>query len=106
MDEHLKKYEDTNQHPLYFAINTKARGQWGHQDKILRKIYNLNLEIIDFRSWHAPEFNHSHHLPLTKESFYVQDMDTALPPTKHLDNHEKGVSLDRVKLIRTELKEA
>jgi len=106
MDAHLKKYEDTNLHPLYFAINTKARGQWGHQDKILHKIFSLQLEIIDFRSWHAPEYNHSHHKPLTKESFYVQDMITALPPTKHLDSHEKQQLMDRVKVIRTELSSA
>merc|ERR1711997_1075759 len=24
MDAHLKQYEDTNLHPLYFAINTKS----------------------------------------------------------------------------------
>merc|ERR1712087_691553 len=106
MDAHLKQYEDTNLHPLYFAINTKSRGSWGHQDKILKKLFNLNLEIIDFRSWHAPELNTTHHMPLTKDSFYIQDMNTALPPTKHLDAHEKGVLSDRVKQIRTELRDA
>merc|ERR1712115_718225 len=47
MDAHLKKYEDTNLHPVYFAINTKARGQWGHQDKILHRIFSLQLKIKD-----------------------------------------------------------
>jgi hypothetical protein len=106
MNEHLKQYEDTNLHPLYFAINSKARGQWGHQDKILHRLFNLQLEIIDFRSWHAPEYNHSHHRPLTKESFYVQDMTTALPPTQHLDSHEKKQLMERVKVIRDELRDA
>merc|ERR1719361_1241648 len=106
MEAHLKQYEDTNLHPLYFAINTKSRGSWGHQDKILKKLFNLNLEIIDFRSWHAPEYNTTHHMPLTKDSFYIQDMDTALPPTKHLDSHEKNVLLQRVKVIRAELRDA
>jgi len=106
MAAHLKKYEDTNLHPLYFAINTKSRGSWGHQDKILKKLFNLNLEIIDFRSWHAPELNTTHHMPLTKDSFYIQDMNTALPPTKHLDAHEKGVLSDRVRQIRAELRDA
>merc|ERR1719297_291197 len=106
MDAHLKQYEDTNLHPLYFAINTKSRGSWGHQDKILKKLFNLNLEIIDFRSWHAPEHNTTHHMPFTKDSFYIQDMDTALPPTKHLDAHEKSVLLARVKVIRAELRDA
>merc|ERR1719273_1040891 len=106
MEAHLKQYEDTNLHPLYFAINTKSRGSWGHQDKILKKLFNLNLEIIDFRSWHAPELNTTHHMPLTKDSFYIQDMNTALPPTKHLDAHEKGVLSDRVRQIRAELRDA
>merc|ERR1719266_3021011 len=45
-------------------------------------------------------------MPLTKDSFYIQDMDTALPPTKHLDSHEKNVLLQRVKVIRAELRDA
>eukprot|EP01083_Nonionella_stella_P067753 179429_1 len=105
MDETLQKYEDSNVHPLYFAINTKAQGNWGHQDKILKRIFNLNLEIIDFRSWHAPEFNYSHDQPLTKESFYVQDLVSALPPTKHLDSVEKSQLKERVKQIRVALRE-
>eukprot|EP00484_Ammonia_sp_Unknown_P008699 CAMPEP_0197079908 /NCGR_PEP_ID=MMETSP1384-20130603/213862_1 /TAXON_ID=29189 /ORGANISM="Ammonia sp." /LENGTH=773 /DNA_ID=CAMNT_0042518789 /DNA_START=52 /DNA_END=2373 /DNA_ORIENTATION=- len=105
MDDSIKEYEDKNVHPLYFAINTKAEGHWGHQDKILKKLFNLNLEIIDFRSWHAPEFNYTSHLPLTKESFYVQDIVTLLPPTKHLDAAEKKLLKQRVKTIRAELRE-
>merc|ERR1719283_613029 len=103
MNERLSEFEDTNVHPLYFAINSKAKGQWGHQDKILKTIFDLNLEIIDFRSWHAPEFNHSHDQPLTKQSFYVQDLSVCLPPTRHLDAKEKESLLARVQAIRTEL---
>ena len=106
MDKNLEKYGDTNAHPVYFAINTKARGKWGHQDKILHRIFNLNLEIIDFRSWHAPEYNYSHHQPLTKESFYVMDQNLALPPTKHISVEDKMRLKDRVKEIRNTLKEA
>ena len=47
MDENLKKYEDTNSHPVYFAISTKARGQWGHQDKILKKIFRNILMYLE-----------------------------------------------------------
>jgi len=103
MDERLSEYEDQNVHPLYFAINSKAKGQWGHQDKILKTIFDLNLEIIDFRSWHAPEYNHSHDQPLTKQSFYVTDLSVCLPPTRHLDSAEKERLLARVNAIRTEL---
>ena len=106
MNEHLEQYQGTNLHPVYFAINSKSRGSWGHQHKILHRIFNLQLEIIDFRSWHAPEYNHSHHQPLTKESFYVMDKTLALAPTKHLDFAEKEVLLNRVKLIRREFKAA
>jgi len=103
MNERLSEFEDTNVHPLYFAINSRAKGQWGHQDKILKTIFDLNLEIIDFRSWHAPEYNHSHDQPLTKQSFYVQDLSVCLPPTRHLDAKEKESLLARVQAIRTEL---
>jgi len=103
MNERLSEFEDTNVHPLYFAINSKAKGQWGHQDKILKTIFDLNLEIIDFRSWHAPEYNHSHDQPLTKQSFYVQDLNVCLPPTRHLDESEKKNLLTRVQNIRAEL---
>merc|ERR1719464_2472777 len=103
MNDRLSEFEDTNVHPLYFAINSKAKGQWGHQDKILKTIFDLNLEIIDFRSWHAPEYNHSHDQPLTKQSFYVQDLSVCLPPTRHLDAQEKDQLLTRVQTIRGEL---
>merc|ERR1719400_1065929 len=105
MNERLSEFEDTNVHPLYFAINSKAKGQWGHQDKILKTIFDLNLEIIDFRSWHAPEYNPSHDQPLTKQSFYVQDLSVCLPPTRHLDAQEKDRLLARVQTIRGELSE-
>ena len=106
MDEHLAQFDDKNLHPLYFGINTKARGSWGHQDKILKAIFDLDLEIIDFRLWHAPEFNTTHHQPLTKESFYVQDKRAVLPPTKYLNDSEKKLLVERVKQIRDGLSEA
>merc|ERR1711971_1096787 len=51
MNDRLSEFEDTNVHPLYFAINSKAKGQWGHQDKILKTIFDLNLEMFggDFK---------------------------------------------------------
>merc|ERR1712038_1972463 len=106
MDDHLSQFDDKNLHPLYFGINTKARGSWGHQDKILKAIFDLELEIIDFRLWHAPEYNTTHHMPLTKESFYVVDKRSVLPPTKYLSAQEKKVLAERVKHIREGLMEA
>jgi hypothetical protein len=106
INEELEKFQGTNLHPVYYAINTKSRGSWGHQHKILDKLFNLQLEIIDFRSWHAPEYNHSHDNPLTKESFYVQDKVLALSPTKHLDDFDKEELKNRVKQIRLALKNA
>lgn len=105
MDDTIKELGGGNLHPLYFAISTKAKGNWGHQDRLLKKLFNLNFEIIDFRSWHAPEYDYTHDQPLTKESFYVQDLSTALPPTKHLDTDEKERLKQRVKHIRDELRE-
>merc|ERR1719464_919752 len=106
MDDHLSQFDDKNLHPLYFGINTKARGSWGHQDKILKAIFDLELEIIDFRLWHAPEYNTTHHQPLTKESFYVVDKRAVLPPTKYLSAEEKKVLSNRVKTIRDGLMDA
>ena len=105
MNRKLRKYEDSTLHPVYFAILTKARGQWGHQDKILHEIFKLELEIIDFRSWHAPEYNFTHHMPLTKESFYVMDTELLLPPTKHLAEGQKQRLKTKVRLIRSNLRQ-
>ena len=105
MEAHYEKIGDDNHHPVYFAINTKARGKWGHQDKILHRIFNLELEIIDFRAWHAAEYNYSHHRPLTKESFYVMDQHLALPPTRHIARKYKHHLKARVSEIRKQLKE-
>ena len=103
MDESLAAYENQNVHPLYFAINTKSRGTWGQNDKLLKAVFDLNLEIVDFRSWHAPEFNYTHDQPLTKQSFYVQDLTTLLPPTRHLNEQEKEHLLSRVASIKQEM---
>ena len=100
LEAEMAKYGDLQVHPLYFAINSKSRGQWGHQDKILKIIFDLHLEIIDFRSWHAAEFNHSHDQPLTRESFYVRDIDYLLPPTAHLNTDEHNRLVKRVRTIR------
>merc|ERR1719242_323126 len=100
LEAEMMKYGDLQVHPLYFGINSRSRGQWGHQDKVLKIIYDLNLEIIDFRAWHAAEFNHSHDQPLTRESFYVRDIDYLMPPTSHLNEMEKQKLLDRVRVIR------
>merc|ERR1740123_1651038 len=103
MNESLSRYEGQNMHPLYFAINTKSRGSWGQNDKLLKAVFDLYLEIVDFRSWHAPEFNYTHDQPLTKQSFYVQDLTTLLPPTRHLNEQEKKHLLSRVTSIKAEM---
>ena len=91
----------TNLHPLYFAVQTKSKmSNYGHQNRILASIFNLKLEIIDFRSWHANNSN------VTQESFYVMDSVTLLPPTRHLKPKQRQMLRDRVKEIRAELDEA
>eukprot|EP01084_Bolivina_argentea_P251500 421825_1 len=66
---------------------------------------NGDIKIIDFRSWHAPEYDHSHHKPLTKESFYVMDTELLLPPTMHLSSTDKKQLKNKVKQIRKYLKQ-
>jgi len=88
----------TNLHPLYFAIQIKSKmSNYGHQNKILNSIFNLKLEIIDFRSWHANRTN------ITQESFYVTDSEFKMPPTRHLKPKQRQMLRDRVKEIRAEL---
>ena len=104
LDQQLKEFGSDVGHPVYYAIITKARGSWGHQTKLLKTIFSQQLEIIDFRSWHAPEYNYTHHKPLTKESFYVQDLELILPPTKYLIPEQKKALNERVKKLKTEIK--
>ncbi len=40
------------QHHLYFQLQTKSHGRFGHQDKLLKAIFNIGMSIIDFRSFH------------------------------------------------------
>ena len=39
-------------HHIYFQLQTKSHGQFGHQDRLLKAIFDLNMSIIDFRSFH------------------------------------------------------
>merc|ERR1719464_1861628 len=96
-------------HPLYFAINTTSKqGHYGHQNRILNCIIHLQLEIIDFRSWHEQREKSSgkgkHQI--TKDCFYVQDTITSLPPTRHLSVKQKAMLKERVRQIRAALAEA
>merc|ERR1719464_1311456 len=96
-------------HPLYFAINTTSKqGHYGHQNRILNCIIHLQLEIIDFRSWHEQREKSSgkgkHQI--TKDCFYVQDTITSLPPTRHLGVKQKAMLKERVREIRAALAEA
>ena len=56
----------------YFCISVKAHGRWGHQDKLLRVLFNLNLGIIDFRAWHSADSAQTHHRPYVTNIFYVE----------------------------------
>jgi len=103
MDVGLIRDRDA-QHPLYFAINTTSKqGHYGHQNRILNCIIHLQLEIIDFRSWH--ERSSGKH-QITQDCFYVQDTITSLPPTRHLGAKQKTMLKERVKTIRGALAEA
>ena len=99
-------YENVNSHPVYYCIHTKGRGKWGHQDRLLRAIYKLSLEIIDFRAWHAPEYNYTHHLPLVQDVFYVLDTSLNISPSKFISESDKSILRKRCKSIKHALKEA
>merc|ERR1719334_2024455 len=96
---------DVAEHPLYFAINTTSKqGHYGHQNRILNCIIHLQLEIIDFRSWHDAATRTRHQI--TQDCFYVQDTVTSLPPTRHLKAKQKALLKERVREIRAALAQA
>jgi len=100
------------EHPLYFAINTTSKqGHYGHQNRILNCIIHLQLEIIDFRSWHDAATRTrggrgSAKYQTTQDCFYVQDTVTSLPPTRHLKAKQKALLKERVREIRAALAQA
>ena len=58
----------------YYLLHTRARARWGHQDKLLRVLSELKLEVIDFRAWHSAHSAKHHHKPDVHNVFYVQVM--------------------------------
>jgi len=113
MQSHVVPQEltNTNSHPLYFAINTTSKqGHYGHQNRILNSIIHLQLEIIDFRSWHErsrrKHRSKGQRMSSTQDCFYVQDTITSLPPTRHLKPKQKQMLKERVREIRSALEQA
>eukprot|EP00484_Ammonia_sp_Unknown_P000784 CAMPEP_0197021680 /NCGR_PEP_ID=MMETSP1384-20130603/2627_1 /TAXON_ID=29189 /ORGANISM="Ammonia sp." /LENGTH=1130 /DNA_ID=CAMNT_0042449567 /DNA_START=117 /DNA_END=3509 /DNA_ORIENTATION=- len=101
--EYNDEYDEN--HPVYFCIHTKGKGKWGHQDKLLHCIFELNLEIVDFRAFNEAEYNYSHHLPIVQDVFYVLDKTLSLPPTKRLGKLDEKKLQQRYKEIKRSLKE-
>eukprot|EP01084_Bolivina_argentea_P314685 545059_1 len=97
--------KDTDIHPVYFCVHTKGNARWGHQDKLLHCIFNLHLEIIDFRAFNDAETNFKHHLPTAQDVFYVLDNSLSLPPTKRLNKVDERKLQQRYKTIKRSLKE-
>jgi len=97
--------DDNQWHPVYFCIHTKGTGRWGHQDKLLHCIFELNLEIIDFRAYNEAEYNYSHHLPIVQDVFYVLDKTLRLPPTKRLCKADERRLQNRYKTVKRSLRE-
>ena len=84
-----KSMSTTDNHPVYFCINVGCKGGWGHQDKLLKCIFELSLELIDFRVKHDSQHNYTHHIPYVQNVFYCLDTTLTLPPTKNIDNKDK-----------------
>ena len=49
--------------PVYFCIHAIVHENWRHQEKLLMSLFNLNLGIVDCRSWRSNRFGHKHHKP-------------------------------------------
>ena len=79
-DDENREYEQSSTYSdssgllqnAYYLLHTRARARWGHQDKLLRVLSELNLEIIDFRAWHSAHSAKQHHKPDVHNVFYVQ----------------------------------
>ena len=96
--------DDNPIHPVYFCIHTKGKGKWGHQDKLLHCIFELNLEIIDFRAFNEAEYI----IPsftIVQDVFYVLDTTLSLPPTKRLGKLDEKNLQTRYKEIKRKLKD-
>ena len=90
-------------HCAYFVIDTKSLSHWAQQDELLHTIIDtLNLEIIDYRTWHE---HHRADASIFNE-LYVKDSSLMLEPTKHLETHEMDSLKQRTKHIRKEIKRA
>jgi len=38
---------------VFFCVNTTSHAGWGTLPKLMRTLFDLNLEVIDHRSWHS-----------------------------------------------------
>jgi Kef-type K+ transport systems, membrane components len=38
---------------VFFCVNTTSHASWGTLPKLMRTLFELNLEVIDHRSWHS-----------------------------------------------------
>lgn len=38
---------------LFFSINTKSNAVWGILPKLIKAFFDMNLDVIDHRSWHS-----------------------------------------------------
>lgn len=59
-------------HHLYFQLQTKSHGMFGHQDKLLAAIGKLKMSVIDYRSFH-PHGDFNVHVV---NEVYLKDNDT------------------------------
>eukprot|EP01083_Nonionella_stella_P214889 773901_1 len=91
-------------HPVYYCIHTKTYAKWGHQHRLLKSLYSLKLELIDFRSFNETQDNYAH--LFVQDVFYVKDTRLQLKPTKQLNVLNKQKLSKRVKLIRGSIKSA
>ena len=82
-------------HPVFYCINTKGRGIFGHQDILLKTIFELKLELIDFRVNHDSLYDDTQHLPYVNDMFYVLDNKIKLKPTKFIDDKDKVILKER-----------
>eukprot|EP01083_Nonionella_stella_P041707 112976_1 len=94
----------TYTHFVYYRIQTKTFGKWGHQDRLLRCLYSqLKLNLIDFRVFNEL---HDDYSPFIEDVFFVKDTQLQLLPTNQLEAADEAKLLKRVHFIRRCIKDA
>ncbi|GMH55307.1 hypothetical protein TrRE_jg729, partial [Triparma retinervis] len=85
-------HKPNEMHHIYFQLQTKSHGQFGFQDKMLRAVFQLEMSIIDFRSFH-PHGNFNVHVV---NEMYLKDNTKMIYDTPDKEERDSKVLAQRM----------